>query len=88
MKTFLNAGSEPPHYFWRDSKGHEIDLVLDRGTLLDPFEVKSGATFDSSFVEGLRYFASLQNELRGEVIYGGATSFTFAGFTVTSWKEV
>ena len=88
MKTFLNAGSEPPLYFWRDSKGHEVDLVLDRGTLLDPVEVKSGATFDPSFLDGLRHFASLQNELRGEVIYGGATSFTFAGFTVTSWKDI
>jgi hypothetical protein len=62
--------------------------MSDPRGLLDPIEVKSGATFDASFVEGLRHFASLQNEPGGEVIYGGDSSFTFSGFTVTSWKDV
>lgn len=88
LKSFINAGSDAPLYFWRDTKGHEIDLVLDRGTLLDPVEIKSGATFDPSFADGLRYFAALQQHPGGEVVYGGDTSFTHSEFRVTSWKDI
>jgi hypothetical protein len=88
MKAFLNQGSEAPLYFWRDTKGHEVDLVIDRGTVLEPIEVKSGATFDPSFADGLRYFASLQKQPGGEVVYGGDQSFRYGDFTVTSWQAL
>jgi uncharacterized protein len=88
IKAFFNAGKEAPLYFWRDSKGHEVDLVIDRGTLLEPAEIKSGATFDPSFSAGLKYFASLQRHPGGEIIYGGDESFTYDAFSVTSWKDI
>ena len=31
IKSFLHQGQEPDLYFWRDSTGHEIDAVVDRG---------------------------------------------------------
>lgn len=88
LKGFFNAGQEAPMYFWRDSNGHEVDLVLDRGTHLDPIEVKSGATFDPSFLDGLEYFAALQGRPGGELIYGGQESFVSRGVRVTSWQDV
>lgn len=88
VKAFFNAGKEAPLYFWRDTKGHEVDLVIDRGTLLEPAEIKSGATFDPSFSAGLKYFASLQRHPGGEIIYGGDESFTYDAFSVTSWKDI
>jgi uncharacterized protein len=88
LKGFVNAGREAPLYFWRDTKGHEVDLVIDRGTLLEPTEVKSAATFDPSFLDGLRYFSNLQQHPGGEVVYGGERSFGIHEFKVTSWREV
>ena len=88
LKAFFNQGREAPLYFWRDTKGHEVDLVIDRGTLLEPIEIKSGATFDPSFLDGLRYFASLQQQPLGEIVYGGDSSFEHTGFRVTSWQDV
>ncbi|MEO8179716.1 MAG: ATP-binding protein [Deltaproteobacteria bacterium] len=88
MKGFLNAGEEAPLYFWRDSRGHEVDLVVDRGAQLEPVEVKSAATFDPSFLDGLRYFSTLQQHSGGQIIYGGDRSFHLHDFQVTSWREV
>jgi hypothetical protein len=27
--NFIHRGQEPDVYFWRDSTGHEVDLILD-----------------------------------------------------------
>jgi len=88
IKSFSNAGQEAPLYFWRDTKGHEVDLLIDRGTVLEPIEIKSGATFDPSFSAGLRYFNALQKHPGGQLIYGGDHSFEHDGFSVMSWREL
>ena len=31
-------------YFWRDSAGHEVDLLIPQGNRFMPVEIKSGAT--------------------------------------------
>jgi predicted AAA+ superfamily ATPase len=31
-------------FFWRDSTGHEVDILMDLGDRLVPVEVKSGQT--------------------------------------------
>lgn len=88
IKSFVHAGKEAPLYFWRDTKGHEIDLLVDRGGTLSPTEIKSAATFDPSFVAGLDYFAKLQRRAGGEVVYGGESSFTYRDYVVRSWRDV
>ncbi len=87
LKSFIHAGVEAPRYFWRDSAGHEVDLVLDRGTYLDAIEIKSSATFDPSFNEGLKFFAKLQGHAGGAVVYGGEESFPHGGFAVRGWRN-
>ena len=49
VKYYFNRGEDPPLYFWRDQKGHEVDLILDEGTQLFPIEIKSGSTFQKEF---------------------------------------
>ena len=44
MKGKFNKGQQADLYFWRDSKGMEVDLVLDDGSSLKPVEIKSGQT--------------------------------------------
>ncbi len=38
LKTRLHAGREPSLYFWRDNKGHDADLVLERQRHLIPIQ--------------------------------------------------
>ena len=41
LKSFLNEnGRMPQLYFYRTSNGKEIDLVIERGDVLHPVEVK------------------------------------------------
>lgn len=44
MKSFTNAGIEPPLYFYRDSDGKEIDLLIDMNGAVYPIEIKATAT--------------------------------------------
>ena len=91
MKSFFNRGMEPPFYFWRDTKGHEADLVLDLGPSLYPIEIKSAYTFHPDFTRNLQYLAKLQRQKNlplGESVYAGKESFTFKDFFVRSWQAL
>jgi predicted AAA+ superfamily ATPase len=90
LKKIFNQGDESNLYFWRDQKGHEIDLVEDRGAYLFPIEIKSSMTFHSSFVENLHFFNKLQKrktETLGEVVYSGNESFQFKEYAITPWNK-
>jgi len=49
MKKYFNRGEKPPLYFWRDSNGNEVDLIVDTGAGLMPIEIKSGQTVNRDF---------------------------------------
>lgn len=56
MKHFTNQGQRPNLSFFRDAKGHEVDLLIPQGGEFIPIEIKSGATVRSDFFKGLNYF--------------------------------
>ena len=87
-KSAFNAGIEPPLYFWRDSQGNEIDLIIEDGEKLFPIEIKSGQTFSGSMLEGLNYWRSLDKSDDGMLIYGGADNYTRSLTLVRSWSAV
>lgn len=90
LKSYLHVGKEAPIYFWRDQKGHEVDVILDQGVNLYPIEIKSAATFNPDFIQGLEYFNSLQNSNQsdaGRCIYGGDQSFEYKGYQIESWRR-
>lgn len=43
LKSYLNAGLEPPFYYYRDKEQREIDLLILRNGLLHPLEIKMTA---------------------------------------------
>lgn len=86
FKTFRNKSLEAPLYFWRDQHGHEVDLVLDRSTYLDLYEIKTGKTFQKDFLKNLQWLNKLQNDLgHCHVIYGGDESFKVQGCKIHPW---
>ncbi len=42
-KSYLNAGKQPPLYFYRDSNQREIDLLIYQDGVLTPIEIKKGS---------------------------------------------
>jgi len=87
LKRAMHAGREPDLYFWRDAAGHEVDLLLDRGTSQVPVEIKSGETIAADFFRGLDYWRSLagDEDVPAVLIHGGERSYRRRGVTVYSW---
>jgi predicted AAA+ superfamily ATPase len=40
LKSYYNAGKRPPVYYYRDSDGQEIDLIIKSDGILYPIEIK------------------------------------------------
>ena len=43
-KSYLNAGKEPPVFYYRDKDQKEIDLLLYQNGVLSPVEIKKAAS--------------------------------------------
>jgi len=86
-KSFHHQGREAPLYFWRDQHGHEVDLVIDQVASFYCIEIKSGQTFQKSFIQSIRWLNKLQSSRGGACIYGGDRDFQINDITVRSWKN-
>ena len=56
IKSYYNAGKRPPVYYYRDTDQKEIDLIIDAGNELCPFEIKKTA---SPAGRAVRHFETL-----------------------------
>jgi hypothetical protein len=82
MKARYNQARDPHLYFYRDTTGKEVDLLLQQGSRLIPIEIKSSKTFSPDFLNGLKYFHEQTPKKAdgGSVIYGGAKSQKIENF--------
>lgn len=73
IKERYNQGRLPKIYFYRENKGHEVDILRIEGLTMDLFEVKSNMTFNSAFYKNLDYVKRLLGEKvnRTMVVYDG-----------------
>jgi uncharacterized protein len=89
-KAYFNRGIEPPFFFYRDSNGHEVDLVIKSGNVLTPVEIKSSRTFNSEFLKNLNYFKSMAKERcgKGYVVYSGDQEQSVGFVKVINYKNI
>jgi len=89
IKSRLNLGEKPSFFFWRDSNGNEVDLIIEQGIKLIPVEIKSGRTLTHESFTGLEKWCALAGEKTGApaLIYAGDESYTRKGIKVIGWKE-
>ncbi len=78
IKGALNNGLRPDIFFYRDSNGREVDLIIREGGRLIGVEIKSASTFSKDFIKGLIAFKTLglQRTASGFVLYNGMRDFT------------
>ena len=89
LKSRYNRGQPSDLYFWRDNNGLEADIVFERGTKLQPVEIKSGQTITGDSIRaGLKAarFAA-EEALQPWLIYGGDDSYERNGVTIMSWRD-
>ena len=87
MKGRLNRMESAGFFFWRDSNGNEIDLIVDYGVKLMPIEIKSGKTINRDFFSGLeRWMALAGNKAFGpSLVYGGTENLLRKNVRVFGW---
>ncbi len=87
VKAFAARRQRPPLYFWRDSRGREIDILIELAGRLIPVEVKSGLTVRPSALRTLDWWTAIPaNPTTGGVlVHGGAEDFMMKGFRIAPW---
>lgn len=73
MKRWFNKGRRPDFYFFRDTQGNEVDLLIREYGKLFPVEIKSAATFSERFLKGIARFRKLSPNChqRAAVLFDG-----------------
>ena len=89
IKNDRNYRRQIPIHFWRDSKGVEIDCLLEYAQKLHPIEIKSGATIQNSFFKNLKIFNTYSQKECGHsyLVYGGNESQKRSDVSIYPWFE-
>jgi predicted AAA+ superfamily ATPase len=88
LKDKWHYGDTQPLYFYRDSLGHEIDLLITEAGKVHAIEIKAGATVNGDYFKGLAQFAKdhAPHMASGRVIYGGQDNQMRSDWQVYGWR--
>ena len=89
-KVRFNRMANTEFYFWRDSNGNEVDLIVDLGGKMMPVEIKSGKTLNRDFFSGLERWTALAGDraFTPTLVYGGSESLVRRDVRVFGWDSV
>jgi predicted AAA+ superfamily ATPase len=89
LKNRLNKGQRSNLFYFRDSAGNELDIIIENGYSTQAVEIKSSDTLSQHFFKHLHYIKELSGSKDGAVIYTGDTKPNkIDGFKVMNWKEI
>lgn len=85
LKQRYNQGKRSHLYFYRDSTGHEIDLIYQLAEQIAAIEIKSAATLAGHFFSSFDKFRQLLPALpiTGMLVYGGDETYVRNEIRVT-----
>lgn len=88
-KNRYNQGLSGGMYYFRDSAGNEVDLILEKQDKILAIEIKSAKKIQSEMFNGIRYWQKNKPNDQGIVLFGGATGQQVNDqVDVLSWQEV
>lgn len=89
LKERYSRGKEANLFFFRDSNGNEVDLILKEGRKLIPIEVKASYTFNTSFLKGISKFNEIAKlSSSGIIIFAGNFSHERKDCEVLNFREI
>ncbi len=90
LKGRFNEGLPANLFYWRDSKGLEIDLIREEGEELEAIEIKSGQTIAPDSFTSLKRWLKLagQSEAPARLIYGGDKALTNKNISIVPWQNI
>ena len=88
LKAQYNKGLEKSLYYFRDSKGFEIDLIIADGRQIIPVEIKSAATYNKEFSKNLKKMCLFaKNAISPAVVYSGDIELESDGVKYINFKN-
>lgn len=90
LKKSHHKGIKPNMYFWRESNGTEIDLLLEVNSAKTlAVEIKSAATFNKDFIKNLNHFPNkVENaNIEKHLIFDGDTNGKIKDIYFSSWRK-
>lgn len=93
-KARVHRGLPPSMSFFRDRKGNEVDVLVERATDILAVETKSGHTVADDFFTGLRTLAASlatarpRRRIHPFVVYGGSDPQQRSAATVVPWAQL
>ncbi len=88
-KNDFNSARKEGMYFFRDSTGNEIDLIIEREGEPIAIEIKSGNKASEAMLHGLKYWQKLRPESQCLLLHGGQThEIINERMSVLPWTEV
>ena len=95
LKHHYHRAQRPNWFFYRDRKGHEVDLILNQGERLLAVEIKSGRTPAADYFSGLTRFAEevvpkvsdIPGAVSNVVVYAGERSQKRSQGQLLSWED-
>jgi uncharacterized protein len=93
LKFRLNRGLHDNLFFYRDSDGAEVDLILEFANGIYPVEIKSGATVSTDYFKGLKHLSKLFSQAHaqlpngGGLIYGGSDNWQQSGTQIVGYRR-
>lgn len=77
-------------WFWRDSHGNEVDLLLQRADHTEIIEIKATKTIMSDLFKGLNYYANLEKkvDLMAKLVYAGDEHQRRSDVEVVPWNQI
>lgn len=89
LKAIYNKNKNNCIYFYRDSNGNEVDILIKNKDKYDLLEVKSSQTYHPDFLNGINSFERAFPELVGQkhVIYTGENLREIAGVKISNFKS-
>lgn len=89
LKSLRNQGLRDPLYFFRDSNGLEIDLLLDHADGLQLVEIKASQTVSTALFKNLRTVSTLLGDRvkSQHLVYGGAERQERTGVEVLPYGQ-
>ena len=89
LKRAYNKGRNGNLYFYRDSNGNEVDLLVKEGQKYMCIEIKSSSTFHPDFLKGIKTFATEFGDMIGgkRLIYTGENLPAFDGVEIVNYQD-
>lgn len=93
-KNRYNQGLSGGMYYFRDSAGNEVDLILEKQGEVIAIEAKASKKFNSEMLGGIRYWLKYNRNGKGILIYGTDKNSENHNLedrdsvSALSWKEI